>query len=81
MSDHPPPETQKQPEKISIVEGRKLLRNGGFDPGPNAGSRAECWIRKRDGHPVTVTYAPPWGEYFMAESLHDESLHDALALK
>jgi hypothetical protein len=71
MGDLPPAPAPAQPPKISIPEGRVLL-SVSFEPGPNAGPRGECWIRKRDGHPVFVTYAgPPWGEYFMAESVHD----------
>jgi hypothetical protein len=62
---------ESQPDKIPIPQGRECLQRAGFDLGPNAGSRGECWIRRRDGLPVFVAYAPPWGEYFLAEAIHD----------
>lgn len=71
--DNPNPHVpSRQPPKMSLVEGHELLRKAGFEQGPSAGSRGECWIRTRDGHPAYVVYAgPPWGDYFLAEAIHD----------
>jgi hypothetical protein len=56
--------------RMAIAEGRTALKKAGFDPGPSAGARSELWIRRKDQCPALIAYSgPPWGEYFLKESV------------